>query len=92
MLFNNRPYSPGDMAFNHVFFTYIKCFWSFLHDFNLLNPNPLSARHKSLSNFVQTQKKQDGRKKREAVRVSVSAHVSNQHKKLLRYYIQAELT
>ena len=38
------------------FFYIYKVFWSFLHDFNLLNPNPLSARRKSLSNFVQTQK------------------------------------
>ena len=34
------------------FFYIYKVFWSFLHDFNLLNPNPLSARRKSLSNFV----------------------------------------
>ena len=41
-------------TWNHVFLRNV--FWSFLHDFNLLNPNPLSARRKSLSNFVQTQK------------------------------------
>ena len=35
-----------------MFFYIYKFFWSFLHDFNLLNPNPLSARRKSLSNFV----------------------------------------
>ena len=35
-----------------MFFHIYKVFWSFLHDFNLLNPNPLSARRKRLSNFV----------------------------------------
>ena len=32
-----------------IFFYKYKVFWSFLHDFNLLNPNPWSARCKSLS-------------------------------------------
>ena len=63
------------------FFYIYKVFWSFLHDFNLLNPNPLSVRRKSLSNFVDA-KNQDGRQKREAVQESVSVHVSYPHRKL----------
>ena len=55
------------MVLNHVFLYYTdlcvyKVFWSFLYDFDLLNPNPLSASRKSLSNFVQMQKKQNGHK------------------------------
>ena len=39
-----------------MFFYIYKVFWSFLYDFDLLNPNPLSASRKSLRNFVQAQK------------------------------------
>ena len=48
------PNSPGEMAPKNVFLHQV--FWSFLYDFDLLNPNQLSASRKSLSNFVQTQK------------------------------------
>ena len=52
-------YSPGEIMPKYMepcFFHIYKVFWSFLYDFDLLNPNPLSARRESLSNFVQTQK------------------------------------
>ena len=53
-----EPSSQGEIMQKYMepcFFYIYKVFLSFLHDFNLLNPNPLSARRKSLSNFVQTQ-------------------------------------
>ena len=71
--------SPGEMALNHVFLHIYKVFWSFLYDFDLLNPNPLSVSRKSLSNFVQTQKNKMASKTREAIQIAVSAHVFGPH-------------
>ena len=62
-----------------MFFYIYKVFWSFLYDFDLLNPNPLSASRKSLSNFVQTQKTKMAAKTREAIQIAVSAHVFGPH-------------
>ena len=62
-----------------MFFYIYKVFWSFLYDFDLLNPNPLSASRKSLSNFVQTQKTKMAAKTREAIKIAVSAHVFGPH-------------
>ena len=52
------PSSQGQIMPKYMepcFFYIYTILWSFLHDFKLLNPNPLSARRKSLSNLVQTQ-------------------------------------
>ena len=61
------------------FFYIYKVFWSFLHDFNLLNPNPLSARRKSLSNFVQMQKTKMAAKMRSRSNIRLYARIQPVH-------------
>ena len=55
--------SPGEMAFNHVFFYIYKVFWSFLHDFKPAESKSVECQTQKFEQFCADAKNQDGRQK-----------------------------